>query len=298
MTKISIVTPVYNNAATLEKALLSALNQPDVEIEMIVFDGGSTDGTVDILQQYDAQISHWVSQPDNGAQDALNQAIRKASGDIVSILCADDWLEPGILKRVVEVFENNPALDAVTTEAELCARAEDGSLKQLKHFKGKSQELSPLGTPMPNARFYRKSVYDRYGLFNEHNHRGQKMIAADLEMLLRLSLAGIKNQVLPEMGYHYFSHPGSMTFGGNAANERQMYDERADIAETYLQTPLRNHYAKRLKRWHRRGTLRLYFWHLAQGEMERAAAEKTRGLTISPIAWRLDYMRMKLAGKG
>lgn len=294
MPTFSIIIPVYNNGATIEKALLSAIEQDGVELEIIVMDGGSNDNTVDVIKRYDTQIAIWKSEKDHGVHDALQKALNQCSGDIISILCADDWLEAGILHDIAAVFDRDPTLDAVTTEAVVWKQEEEGALVKTKHFKGKSQELSPLGSPIPNARFYKKSVYDRYGFFHATNHRGQPMLAADLEMLLRLSQHDLNHHCLSRIGYNYLAHPGSLTFGGNQDNERQMYDERAHIAEEYLQTSLKNRYAARLKRWHRRGTVRLYFWHKQAGRMAEALAEKQRGLAISPIRWRIDHMRMCL----
>lgn len=296
MPKISVIIPVYNNVGTIERALQSAISQEGAEKEILVWDGGSTDGTVEIIKKYADQLNYWHSQPDDGPTDAYNRGIKSASGEIISILNADDWLEPGILKTISGMFTQKPDLEIITTEAAIWQKNLEGELKQIDIYKGQSQELSPLGTPMPNARFYKKSIFETYGYFEEKNHLGTRMIACDVEHLLRLSLQQIKHLAMPRIGYNYFSHQDSITFSKNPITERMMYDERAHIAEKYLQTDLAKTYSKRLKRWHRRGTLRMFFWHLSKGNMDAAMNEKKRGLTISPIAWKLDYWRMKLSG--
>ena len=88
---ISIVTVSYNAAATIEDAIRSVLQQTYPHIEYIVIDGGSKDGTVDLLRRYDTQISHWVSEPDKGIYDAMNKGIALATGEYIGFLNADDF---------------------------------------------------------------------------------------------------------------------------------------------------------------------------------------------------------------
>ncbi|MCD8484190.1 glycosyltransferase [Candidatus Woesebacteria bacterium] len=112
---ISIVMPNYNQGHFLEQAIVSLLRQNYPFLEILVMDGGSTDASVDILQQYDEAI-HWVSEPDNGQTDALNKGFRQASGDIIGFLNADDILLPGTLWGVAELFRQYPETIWVTGE--------------------------------------------------------------------------------------------------------------------------------------------------------------------------------------
>jgi glycosyltransferase involved in cell wall biosynthesis len=90
--KISIITVTYNAASTLEDTILSVVNQSYPNIEYIIIDGGSTDGTVDIIRKYSNKISYWISEPDNGVYDAMNKATKVATGDFCFFLGADDIL--------------------------------------------------------------------------------------------------------------------------------------------------------------------------------------------------------------
>jgi glycosyltransferase involved in cell wall biosynthesis len=90
--KISIITVTYNAASTLEETILSVINQSYSNIEYIIIDGGSTDGTIDIIRKYSSKISYWISEPDNGVYDAMNKATRVATGDFCFFLGADDVL--------------------------------------------------------------------------------------------------------------------------------------------------------------------------------------------------------------
>ena len=104
--KLSIITVSLNNKDTIEQTIRSVLSQTYNNVEYIVIDGGSTDGTVDIIKKYEDKISYWVSESDKGIYDAMNKGIRKATGDIVGILNADDfYVDENVLEKVVKCFE-------------------------------------------------------------------------------------------------------------------------------------------------------------------------------------------------
>jgi glycosyltransferase involved in cell wall biosynthesis len=104
---ISIITVVYNGAKTLEQTIQSVTNQTYRNIEYIIIDGGSTDGTLDIIKKYEDQISLWVSEPDKGLYDAMNKGIRMASGELIGMINSDDWYELNAVETVVNSYLNN-----------------------------------------------------------------------------------------------------------------------------------------------------------------------------------------------
>lgn len=105
--KISLITPCFNAAQYIEQTILSIINQDYDNIEYIIIDGGSTDGTVDIIKKYEDKITFWVSEPDKGQSDAINKGIQKASGAIFNWINADDYLEPNVLKLIANEFQDN-----------------------------------------------------------------------------------------------------------------------------------------------------------------------------------------------
>lgn len=116
--KISLITVCWNSAAVIRTALESVFAQAGAEIEYIVVDGGSTDGTVEILKEYEARIGRsnityrWISEKDNGMYDALNKGIRMSTGEVIGWLNADDILASDeVLAKVAEAFEANPDID-------------------------------------------------------------------------------------------------------------------------------------------------------------------------------------------
>jgi glycosyltransferase involved in cell wall biosynthesis len=112
--KISIVTPTYNRADYLEETILSVLNQNYPNLEYIIIDGGSTDGTIDIIKKYESYLTFWISEPDNGMYHAIQKGFEKSGGDIMAWLNSDDKYHPGSLKIVAEIFSTLNEVDWIT----------------------------------------------------------------------------------------------------------------------------------------------------------------------------------------
>jgi glycosyltransferase involved in cell wall biosynthesis len=106
--RISLVTPVYNSAKYIEQTIHSVLGQNYPNLEYFIVDGGSTDGTLDIIRKYESQISGWISEPDNGMYDALNKGFARTSGEIMGWISATDKLHTGGLSVVGSVFRDMP----------------------------------------------------------------------------------------------------------------------------------------------------------------------------------------------
>src|SRR5207244_4100141 len=101
-------TAVYNNAQTIAQTIESVLAQEYPHIEYIIIDGGSTDGTVDIIRHYDKRIAKWITEPDAGIYDAMNKGIRFATGTVVGLLNSDDlYQDSNTLRKVAAIFDQN-----------------------------------------------------------------------------------------------------------------------------------------------------------------------------------------------
>ncbi len=111
--KISILMPSFNQAPYLEMAIRSVLTQNYPNKELILIDGGSTDGTVDIIKRYQSDLAYWVSESDRGQTHALNKALTHASGELIGWLNSDDYYLPGAFQRVVQAFENHPEIGLI-----------------------------------------------------------------------------------------------------------------------------------------------------------------------------------------
>lgn len=104
--KISIVTACYNAVDTIEQTILSVLEQDYHSIEYILIDGGSTDGTVDIIRKYESKLAYWISEPDKGLYDALAKGFERVTGDVCAYINADDFYQPHAFATVCEIFQN------------------------------------------------------------------------------------------------------------------------------------------------------------------------------------------------
>lgn len=105
---ISIITVVYNGEKYLEQTIESVLNQTYDNIEYLIIDGGSNDGTIEIIKKYENVLKLWISEPDKGLYDAMNKGIAMAKGEIIGMINSDDWYELNAVELIVENYKNNP----------------------------------------------------------------------------------------------------------------------------------------------------------------------------------------------
>ncbi|MFA6715794.1 MAG: glycosyltransferase family 2 protein [Victivallaceae bacterium] len=111
--KISIITVCYNSVEYLEDAVESVLSQDYDNFEYIIIDGGSTDGTLDIIRKYESRLAYWISAPDRGIYDAMNKGIAQASGDIIGMINSDDYYLPGAFRKVANAFADKSLDDNI-----------------------------------------------------------------------------------------------------------------------------------------------------------------------------------------
>jgi glycosyltransferase involved in cell wall biosynthesis len=114
---VTIVTPSFNQAQFLEATILSVLNQDYPTIEYFVMDGGSTDGSLEIIKKYTHRLAGWVSEKDQGQTDAINKGFARAHGEILAWLNSDDTYEPGAVSKAVEYFHDHPEVGLVYGES-------------------------------------------------------------------------------------------------------------------------------------------------------------------------------------
>ncbi|MCL2597353.1 MAG: glycosyltransferase [Paludibacter sp.] len=187
--KISIITVSLNNADTIGETIDSILRQTYKDIEYIIVDGKSTDETVEIIKNYELQITkyfsninfHWISEKDKGLYDAMNKGFTMATGNVVGILNADDlFCDNRAIEKIMKIFAENSSLDAVY--ADLFYVAHDDTEKIVRKWITGTKRPFKNGWHPAHPTFYvRQKIYKRLGLFNL-NYR----LAADFEIMLRL----------------------------------------------------------------------------------------------------------------
>jgi len=179
--KISIITTSFNSAKTIEDTIKSVINQSYRDIEHIIIDGGSIDGTLDIINKYKDKITKIVSEKDNGIYDAMNKGIKLATGEVVGILNSDDFYSSNSTLQMVadKMMETNS--DCVW--GDLVYVDQNDTSKVVRDWKSSPYKAGSFqrGWHPPHPTFFvKKSVYDKYGLFRE-----DLSTSADFELMLR-----------------------------------------------------------------------------------------------------------------
>ena len=179
--KVSIITVVYNGAEFIRDCIESILNQTYSDIEYIIVDGKSTDGTVDIVQSYGKKVAQFVSEPDKGLYDAMNKGIRLATGDVIGLLNADDYYRHSqVIENMVALFEQTNS-DAVYGDMIYVERNAAKKLKRYWRSGWYTNDAFRWGWMPGHLSFFAKrSIYEQYGSF-----RLDMKSAADYELMLR-----------------------------------------------------------------------------------------------------------------
>jgi glycosyltransferase involved in cell wall biosynthesis len=180
--RITLITPVLNGARTLEQTLRSVLVQDYPNLDYIVIDGGSTDGTVELVQRYEDQLSGWVSEPDEGLFDALNKGFARSTGELMGWINASDMLHQGSLRAVASVFETFPDVEWITGCPSLFA--EDGRVVSVDFPVGWTRIRHLLVSwhcIQQESTFWRRSLWERAGGRVDDTTR----TGADLELWVR-----------------------------------------------------------------------------------------------------------------
>lgn len=211
--KISVVTAVMNGRDTLPVALQSLTSQTHPDIEHVVQDGGSTDGTLDYLRRQGHPAMALVSAPDTGIYDAINNGIRRASGDVIGLLHADDHLAgPDVLAAVAAAMAD-PSVDGVYGDLQYVARDDDARV--IRHWKAGPFARSKLkrGWMPPHPTLYlRRAVFARAGLYDtsyrisgdydamlRYLTRGQVRLVYIPQVMVRMKLGGVSNRSFAHM---------------------------------------------------------------------------------------------------
>ena len=193
--KVSIITVVWNNKETIENAILSVLNQVYPNIEYIIVDGQSTDGTIEIINKYKDKIDKFISEPDKGIYDGLNKGIKLATGDIIAFLHSDDeYFSNDVIEKVVRKFQQNNS-DGIYGDL-IYVNEKDEIIRYWKSGEFSLEKLKKGWMPPHPALFLKKEIYDKYGSFNL-----EYKIAADYDFILRVLKDNPKFSYIPEVLY-------------------------------------------------------------------------------------------------
>jgi glycosyltransferase involved in cell wall biosynthesis len=194
--KISLITVTYNSEKYFEECIRSVIKQNYSNIEHIVVDGNSTDGTVSIIERYSSHISQWISEKDNGMYDAINKGMKMATGDIIGLLNSDDTLaSSGVISAIVKCFEQND-IDSLYGDLEYVDQ--HNTAKVIRLWKGldyKRKRFEFGWMPAHPTFYFRKELLKKFGGYESHY-----FTAADYEFMARyLFLNKVSSIYLPKL---------------------------------------------------------------------------------------------------
>lgn len=194
--KISIITVAFNAAHTIVDTLESVAAQTHPEIEHIVVDGTSTDGTLEIIERYEKDVSQLITEPDHGIYDAMNKGVRVATGDVIGFLNADDvYAHQNVLATVADIMKCEH-LDGLFGDVEFFRPEKPArTFRRYSSARFRPERIAWGWMPAHPALFLRRSLYERFGTF-----RTDYRIAGDFELVARMFHGGtLTYRHLPEV---------------------------------------------------------------------------------------------------
>lgn len=181
LAKITIITPSYNQGQFIEETILSVINQGYPNLEYIIIDGGSTDGTVEIIKKYEQLITYWISEKDSGQSNAINKGLKLATGDIINWLNSDDQLTEGALHLIAQRFNEYPDAVIVHGRIKYFGTSNYYSVNLAKKDIN-TRYAAHICMPQP-ACFFKKKLIDEQGLLDENLH-----FSMDTDLYMRAAL--------------------------------------------------------------------------------------------------------------
>jgi glycosyltransferase involved in cell wall biosynthesis len=288
--RISIVTPSFNQCRFIEETIRSVLLQGYPDLEYIVIDGASADGSVAVIRKYESWLAYWASEPDRGQSDAINKGLQRATGEILAFINSDDTYCPGAFARAAEALADDPSIGLVYGNCyvidETSARLRKRTVRQLSlaDLLGWSPSI-----PQPSV-FIRREALECAGWFNTDLH-----YVMDYDMWLRIGLR-YKMKFVPHMLANMRGHGAAKT----AVDPLQHVTEALGVAERFFEKKLPADIAglrdRTLASLHIRKA-RVHAWQNEKGEA-RASIGRALKLCARPGIVRKALMAylMSLAG--
>lgn len=238
--KISIVTPSFNQGQFLERTIVSVLNQSYPNLEYIIVDGGSTDGSVEIIKKYEKYLTYWVSEKDTGQSEALNKGFARTTGHFVGWQNSDDIYLPGSFHKAAELFKENPNVDIIFGNR-LDVDEQDNIIGESIFTPFTVVGHWYEGMALSNqSTFWRKTLFLKVGMIDPQFH-----LAMDYEFFLRAGLRGAEFKRVPYFWGAIRRHEDAKTGNPASVAMKKGYEKECNIIDklygrkTYLNCPLK-----------------------------------------------------------
>ena len=214
--KISVITPSFNQATFLERTICSVLDQKYANLEYIIIDGGSTDGSVDIIKKYAEHLAYWKSEPDHGQSHAINKGLKRATGDFVGWQNSDDTFNPQSFDQIANIAMRFPKTDLIIGDINIIDE-NDKVERQLRYVKPTYRSLLVEGMILANqAAFWRTDLHARIGWIDESLH-----YCMDFEWFLRVLGVAQAPRHVPRVLGNYREHFATKTSLNQEAFKRE-----------------------------------------------------------------------------
>jgi GT2 family glycosyltransferase len=273
--KISVIVPSFQQRDYLRDCLQGIVDAGAPKLELIVVDGGSTDGSVDVIREFESSIAWWVSEKDAGQTDAINKGLRRATGDVFAYVNSDDLLEPGALAEVGKFFQQNPSAEWLSGGCRVFGenveewRLDPVGVTNLREVLTPWDRRRPYVFPQSGACFMRRSVIDKIGYFDPTYH-----YSMDIEYYTRAVFLGkIQQHLTSDCLAAWRWHAEAKSFQKGIAYAFR--EDEIRIAETYaefLEAADRKLLHQELRTQHRDLLLRKALWNHRQGNTEIACS--------------------------
>jgi glycosyltransferase involved in cell wall biosynthesis len=287
--KISVITASLNRKDLIRWAIESVVDQHYAEFEHWIVDGGSTDGTLELLKKY--PHLKIISEPDRGVYDAWNKGISHAEGDVISILNSDDLYSARAFERCAETLRSYPQALLVSGGCQIFRTMASGDEIEMHRYQDPRQyrlslQNATVGLPIINSRFFRRSLFTTIGTFDL-----AYPVAADREFLIRAAFAGIKDIALEDVFYRYRYHAGSLTMNaGNRTMVLGLEDGLRMIEQTQSRYRLGPAEDRLLRRWKRELLAAKVFAFAVMRDRRSAVAIASAAFKADP-SWLVTFLR-------
>jgi glycosyltransferase involved in cell wall biosynthesis len=287
--KISVITACLNRREFIGAAIESVLAQNYPDFEHWIIDGGSSDGTQEVLRRY--PHLNVLSEPDSGVYDAWNKGIDRANGDVIAILNSDDVYAAGAFHKCARLFATFPSTPVASGGCQIFRLSSRGNPVEMHRYQDPeryrlSLRNATVGLPIINSRFFRRSLFDRLGRFDL-----AYAVASDRDFLVRASLSGVKDVSTPEIFYRYRWHAGSLTMNaGNRSLLRGLDDGLQLVEKIRASRSLRLEDDKALREWRRQIQATMVMVHTVMRDRETALSLAKQSFLADPH-WLFTFLR-------